>query len=123
MTDTTYCAAGAHRRAGLPWTVAKRTAMRRHETDARPAKARPRCWSRPDRSPLLLTYPGDRGALLAGLRGADRGRVARTAWQQAWRVARIDPCAHPRLAPSAVTWGLSATLGNLDEARVVASPA
>lgn len=107
---------------GVPWTVAMRTGD---------ATARDRRLARkglsdvlvttPESFALMLSYP-DAPQLLAGVRG-----VVVDEWHELLgnkRGVLLQLClARLRaIAPAAPTWGLSATLGNLEQARDVLLP-
>lgn len=107
---------------GVPWTVAMRTgdATARDRRLARQGLADVLVTT-PESFALALSYP-DAGALLAGVRA-----VVVDEWHELLgnkRGVLLQLClARLRaLAPAARTWGLSATLGNLDEARDVLLP-
>lgn len=107
---------------GVPWTVAMRTgdASARDRRLARQGLADVLVTT-PESFALALSYP-DAGALLAGVRA-----VVVDEWHELLgnkRGVLLQLClARLRaLAPAARTWGLSATLGNLDEARDVLLP-
>lgn len=102
---------------GLPWTVAMRTgdASARDKRLARSGQAEVLVIT-PESLALLLSYP-DTADQLRGLRA-----VVVDEWHElldSKRGVLLQLClARLRaLAPTAVTWGLSATLGNLAEAR------
>ncbi len=107
---------------GLGWTVARRTgdAGSRDRRLAREGLAEVLVIT-PESLALLLSYP-DTAARFAGLRG-----VVVDEWHELLgnkRGVLLQLClARLRaIAPAAPTWGLSATLGNLEEARDVLLP-
>ncbi len=114
--DTTRALAEASQAVGLPWQVAQRTgdASARDKRLARGGKLDVLVTT-PESLSLLLSYP-DTSAMFADLRcvvvdewhelmGSKRGVQTQLA------LARLR-----RWSPQLRTWGLSATLGNLDEA-------
>ena len=107
---------------GVPWTVAMRTgdAGARDRRLARRGLAEALVTT-PESLALSLSYP-DAGAILSGVRA-----VVVDEWHELLgnkRGVLLQLClARLRaLAPGARTWGLSATLGNLEEARDVLLP-
>lgn len=107
---------------GVPWTVAMRTgdAGARDRRLARRGLAEALVTT-PESFALALSYP-DAGGILAGVRA-----VVVDEWHELLgnkRGVLLQLClARLRvLAPGARIWGLSATLGNLDEARDVLLP-
>lgn len=107
---------------GLPWTVAMRTgdAGNRDRRLARQGQAEVLVIT-PESLALQLSY-ADSAAQFAGLRA-----IVVDEWHELLgnkRGVLLQLClAHLRgLAPALRTWGLSATLGNLDEARDVLLP-
>lgn len=107
---------------GLSWTVARRTgdASSRDRRLARQGKAEILVIT-PESLALLLSYP-ETTDHLRGLRG-----IVVDEWHELLgnkRGVLLQLClARIRtLAPAVVTWGLSATIGNLDEARRVLLP-
>ncbi|MGY1529239.1 ligase-associated DNA damage response DEXH box helicase [Luteimonas sp. A649] len=120
--DTVRAARGPIEALGVPWTVAMRTgdAGARDRRLARKGLA-DLLVTTPESFALSLSYP-DAGALFAGVRA-----VVVDEWHELLgnkRGVLLQLClARLRtLAPGARTWGLSATLGNLDEARDVLLP-
>ena len=121
-TDTTQALQTPVEALGLGWTVAKRTgdASSRDRRLARQGGAELLVIT-PESLALLLSYP-DTAQQFAGLRG-----VIVDEWHELLgnkRGVLLQLClARVRaLAPQAVVWGLSATLGNLEEARDVLLP-
>jgi len=123
-TDTVKTLARVVDDLSLPWTIEKRTG---DTTSSQKSKQRTRLptvlVTTPESLSVLLSY-GDSAGLLRSVRtvvvdewhellGSKRGVQAELA------IARVRA-----FAPQATTWGLSATLGNLDEAmRVLLGPA
>ncbi len=107
---------------GLPWTVAKRTgdASSRDRRLAREGKAEVLVIT-PESLALLLSYP-ETAALLGGLRGVVVDEWHELLGNKRGVLLQLTLARIRALAPAAVTWGLSATLGNLEEARDVLLP-
>ncbi|MGO1720844.1 MAG: DEAD/DEAH box helicase, partial [Luteimonas sp.] len=115
--DTTRALREPIQALGVPWTVAMRTgdAGARDRRLARRGLA-DALVTTPESLALALSYP-DAGGILAGVRA-----VVVDEWHELLgnkRGVLLQLClARLRaLAPDARIWGLSATLGNLDEAR------
>ncbi|MES2842595.1 MAG: ligase-associated DNA damage response DEXH box helicase [Pseudomonadota bacterium] len=121
-TDTTHALQAPIDALGLPWTVAKRTgdATSRDRRLARQGQAEVLVIT-PESLSLLLTYP-ETAALLAGLRGVIVDEWHELLGNKRGVLLQLTLARIRALAPAAVTWGLSATLGNLDEARDVLLP-
>ncbi|HLT43879.1 MAG TPA: DEAD/DEAH box helicase [Luteimonas sp.] len=121
-SDTTRAIRTPLEALGLDWTVAMRTgdASSRDKRLARQGRADVLVIT-PESLALLLTYP-DTAAQLAGLRG-----IVVDEWHELLgnkRGVLLQLCL-ARLrdwAPQVRTWGLSATLGNLAQARDVLLP-
>jgi ATP-dependent Lhr-like helicase len=121
-SDTTRALREPIEALGLPWTVAMRTgdASARDKRLARSGQAEVLVIT-PESLALLLSYP-DTGDQLRGLHA-----VVVDEWHELLgnkRGVLLQLClARVRaLAPAVRTWGLSATLGNLSEARDVLLP-
>lgn len=107
---------------GLGWTVARRTgdAGSRERRLAREGLAEVLVIT-PESLALLLSYP-DTAARFAGLRGVVVDEWHELLGNKRGVLLQLGLARLRALAPAAVTWGLSATLGNLDEARDVLLP-
>jgi ATP-dependent Lhr-like helicase len=121
-TDTTQALQRPIDALGLDWTVAKRTgdASSRDRRLAREGKAEVLVIT-PESLALLLSYP-ETAALLGGLRGVIVDEWHELLGNKRGVLLQLTLARIRALAPAAVTWGLSATLGNLDEARDVLLP-
>ena len=121
-TDTTQALGAPLQALGLPWTVAKRTgdASSRDRRLARQGLAEILVIT-PESLALLLSYP-ETAALLQGLRGVIVDEWHELLGNKRGVLLQLTLARVRALAPAAVTWGLSATLGNLDEARDVLLP-
>jgi ATP-dependent Lhr-like helicase len=121
-TDTTQALQKPIDALGLPWTVAKRTgdASSRDRRLAREGKAEVLVIT-PESLALLLSYP-ETAALLGGLRGVVVDEWHELLGNKRGVLLQLTLARIRALAPAAVTWGLSATLGNLEEARDVLLP-
>jgi ATP-dependent Lhr-like helicase len=121
-TDTTQALSAPLEALGLPWTVAKRTgdASSRDRRLARQGLAEVLVIT-PESLALMLSYP-ETAALLAGLRGVIVDEWHELLGNKRGVLLQLTLARIRALAPTAVTWGLSATLGNLDEARDVLLP-
>ncbi len=121
-TDTTQALQAPIDALGLPWTVAKRTgdATSRDRRLARQGQAEVLVIT-PESLALLLSYP-DTAAQLAGLRGVIVDEWHELLGNKRGVLLQLTLARIRALAPGAVTWGLSATLGNIDEARDVLLP-
>jgi ATP-dependent Lhr-like helicase len=107
---------------GLGWSVARRTgdAGSRDRRLAREGLAEVLVIT-PESLALLLSYP-DTAARFAGLRGVVVDEWHELLGNKRGVLLQLGLARLRALAPAAVTWGLSATLGNLDEARDVLLP-
>ncbi|WP_066268612.1 ligase-associated DNA damage response DEXH box helicase [Hydrogenophaga palleronii] len=116
-SDTQYALQHAVASLGLPWTVAKRTgdASSRDRRLARQGQAEVLVIT-PESLALLLSYPETAG-LLSGLRGVVVDEWHELLDNKRGVLLQLGLARLRALAPAAVTWGLSATLGNLEEAR------
>jgi ATP-dependent Lhr-like helicase len=121
-SDTTEALQAPIDALGLPWTVAKRTgdATSRDRRLARQGLAEVLVIT-PESLSLLLSYP-ETAALLAGLRGVIVDEWHELLGNKRGVLLQLTLARIRSLAPAAVTWGLSATLGNLAEARDVLLP-
>lgn len=121
-TDTTQALRAPLQALGLPWTVARRTgdASSRDRRLARQGLAEILVIT-PESLALLLSYPETAG-LLQGLRGVIVDEWHELLGNKRGVLLQLTLARVRALAPAAVTWGLSATLGNLDEARDVLLP-
>ena len=121
-TDTTHALQQPIDALGLGWTVAKRTgdASSRDRRLARQGQAEVLVIT-PESLALLLSYPETAG-LMAGLRGVIVDEWHELLGNKRGVLLQLGLARIRAIAPQAVTWGLSATLGNLDEARDVLLP-
>ena len=121
-TDTTQALQTAITGVGLNWTVAKRTgdASSRDRRLARQGQAEVLVIT-PESLALLLSYP-DTATQFAGIRGVVVDEWHELLGNKRGVLLQLALARVRALAPSAVMWGLSATLGNLDEARDVLLP-
>ncbi|MGQ2924297.1 MAG: ligase-associated DNA damage response DEXH box helicase [Hydrogenophaga sp.] len=121
-TDTTHALTAAIDALGLPWTVAKRTgdATSRDRRLARQGQAEVLVIT-PESLSLLLSYP-ETAAQLTGLRGVVVDEWHELLGNKRGVLLQLTLARIRSLAPQAVTWGLSATIGNLEEARAVLLP-
>ncbi|RZL05170.1 MAG: DEAD/DEAH box helicase, partial [Rubrivivax sp.] len=121
-TDTTHALQQPIDALGLGWTVAKRTgdASSRDRRLARQGQAEVLVIT-PESLALLLSYPETAG-LLKGLRGVIVDEWHELLGNKRGVLLQLGLARIRAIAPGAVTWGLSATLGNLDEARDVLLP-
>lgn len=107
---------------GVPWTVAMRTGD---------ASARDRRLARkglsdvlvttPESFALMLSYP-DAAQLLAGVRGAVVDEWHELLGNKRGVLLQLSLARLRAIVPAAPVWGLSATLGNLEQARDVLLP-
>ncbi|QHE86753.1 ligase-associated DNA damage response DEXH box helicase [Hydrogenophaga sp. BPS33] len=121
-TDTAQALQAAITGVGLTWTVAKRTgdASSRDRRLARRGQAEVLVIT-PESLALLLSYP-DSAAPFAGLRGMVVDEWHELLGNKRGVLLQLGLARLRALAPSAPVWGLSATLGNLEEARDVLLP-
>ena len=121
-TDTTQALQAPIDALGLPWTVAKRTgdASSRDRRLAKQGQAEVLVIT-PESLALLLSYP-DTAAQFKGLRGIVVDEWHELLGNKRGVLLQLTLARIRALAPGAVTWGLSATLGNIDEARDVLLP-
>ena len=121
-TDTTHALKTSIDALGLPWTVAKRTgdATSRDRRLARQGQAEVLVIT-PESLSLLLSYP-ETAAQLTGLRGVVVDEWHELLGNKRGVLLQLTLARIRALAPQAVTWGLSATIGNLEEARAVLLP-
>ncbi len=121
-TDTTHALQQPIDALDLGWTVAKRTgdATSRDRRLARQGQAEVLVIT-PESLALLLTSPETAG-LMAGLRGVIVDEWHELLGNKRGVLLQLGLARIRAIAPQAVTWGLSATLGNLDEARDVLLP-
>ena len=121
-TDTTHALKTSMDALGLPWTVAKRTgdATSRDRRLARQGQAEVLVIT-PESLSLLLSYP-ETAAQLTGLRGVVVDEWHELLGNKRGVLLQLTLARIRALAPQAVTWGLSATIGNLEEARAVLLP-
>jgi len=120
--DTTQALAQVVTDLNLSWTVAMRTGD---------ASARDRRLARQGKADVLVITPESLALLLSYADSSTRFRALRCVVVDEWhellgnkRGVLLQLCLARlrRLAPNQRTWGLSATLGNLDEARAVLIP-
>ncbi len=120
--DTTRALAQTAAELGLAWTVALRTGD---------ASARDKRLARQGKADVLVITPESLALLLSYADASQRFRALRGIVVDEWhellgnkRGVLLQLClARLRcLSPGARTWGLSATLGNLDQARAVLLP-
>lgn len=121
-TDTTRALAQTSAELGLDWTVAMRTGD---------ASARDKRLARQGKAQVLVITPESLALLLSYADASSRFRALRCIVVDEWhellgnkRGVLLQLCLArlARLSPAARTWGLSATLGNLEEARAVLLP-
>ncbi|VGO07615.1 FIG003033: Helicase domain protein [plant metagenome] len=107
---------------GLPWTVALRTGD---------ASARDKRLARQGKADVLVITPESLALLLSYADASSRFRALRCVVVDEWHellgnkrgvLLQLGLARLRRLSPGHRTWGLSATLGNLDEAREVLLP-
>jgi len=120
--DTTRALAHAAQALEVDWTVALRTGD---------ASARDKRLARQGKADVLVITPESLALLLSYADASSRFRVLRSVVVDEWhellgnkRGVLLQLCLARlrRLSPALRTWGLSATLGNLDEARAVLLP-
>lgn len=120
--DTARALTQTVQEAGLAWTVALRTGD---------ASARDKRLARQGKAQVLVITPESLALLLSYADASLRFRALRCIVVDEWhellgnkRGVLLQLCLARvrRLSPRARTWGLSATLGNLDEARAVLLP-
>ncbi len=120
--DTTQSLAQTVQELGVPWTVALRTGD---------ASARDKRLARQGKADVLVITPESLALLLSYADASQRFRALRCIVVDEWhellgnkRGVLLQLCLARlrRLSPDTRTWGLSATLGNLDEARAVLLP-
>lgn len=120
--DTTRALGGVVQALALPWTVALRTGD---------ASARDRRLARQGKADVLVITPESLALLLSYPDASVRFRALRCIVVDEWHellgnkrgvLLQLTLARVRALAPAARTWGLSATLGNLDEARDVLLP-
>ncbi len=120
--DTTRALTQTAADMGLAWTVALRTGD---------ASARDKRLARQGRAQALVITPESLALLLSYADASSRFRALRCIVVDEWhellgnkRGVLLQLCLARlrRLSPGVRTWGLSATLGNLDEARAVLLP-
>ncbi|SEK11210.1 ligase-associated DNA damage response DEXH box helicase [Achromobacter sp. NFACC18-2] len=120
--DTARALTQTVQEAGLAWTVALRTGD---------ASARDKRLARQGKAHVLVITPESLALLLSYADASLRFRALRCIVVDEWhellgnkRGVLLQLCLARvrRLSPRARTWGLSATLGNLDEARAVLLP-
>jgi len=120
--DTTRAVAQTTQELGLAWTVALRTGD---------ASARDKRLARQGKADVLVITPESLALLLSYADAAPRFRALRCVVVDEWhellgnkRGVLLQLCLARlrRLSPSLRAWGLSATLGNLEEARAVLLP-
>jgi len=116
-TDTTRALRSAIDAFELPWTVAMRTgdASARDRRLARDGRAEVIVIT-PESLALLLSYPESR-AQFAGLRTIVVDEWHELLGNKRGVLLQLNLARLRAVAPTARTWGLSATLGNLEEAR------
>ncbi len=121
-TDTARALRAPIDALGLDWTVAMRTgdASARDKRLARAGKADVLVIT-PESLALLLSYP-DTSAHFAQLRGIVVDEWHELVGNKRGVLPQLCLARLRAMAPTARTWGLSATLGNLDEARDVLLP-
>ena len=121
-SDTTQALQAPIDALDLGWTVAKRTgdASARDKRLARQGGAELLVIT-PESLALLLSYPETAGQL-AGLRGVVVDEWHELLGNKRGVLLQLGLARIRALAPSAPIWGLSATLGNLEEARDVLLP-
>ncbi|WP_447578646.1 ligase-associated DNA damage response DEXH box helicase [Achromobacter kerstersii] len=121
-TDTTRALAQTSAELGLDWTIAMRTGD---------ASARDKRLARQGKAQVLVITPESLALLLSYADASSRFRALRCIVVDEWhellgnkRGVLLQLCLArlARLSPAARTWGLSATLGNLEEARAVLLP-
>ena len=121
-TDTARALAQTASELGLGWTVALRTGD---------ASARDKRLARQGKADVLVITPESLALLLSYADASSRFRALRAVVVDEWhellgnkRGVLLQLCLARlrRLSPALRTWGLSATLGNLDEARDVLLP-
>lgn len=120
--DTTQALAQVTQALSLPWTVALRTGD---------ASARDKRLARQGKADVLVITPESLALLLSYADASLRFRALRCIVVDEWhellgnkRGVLLQLCLARlrRLSPGVCTWGLSATLGNLEEAREVLLP-
>lgn len=120
--DTTRALTQTAAEMGLAWTVALRTGD---------ASARDKRLARQGKAQVLVITPESLALLLSYADASSRFRALRGIVVDEWhellgnkRGVLLQLCLARlrRLSPGVRTWGLSATLGNLDEARAVLLP-
>ncbi|WP_313067215.1 DEAD/DEAH box helicase [Achromobacter animicus] len=120
--DTTRALTQTAAELGIDWTVALRTGD---------ASARDKRLARQGKAHVLVITPESLALLLSYADASTRFRALRCIVVDEWhellgnkRGVLLQLCLARvrKLSPAARTWGLSATLGNLDEARAVLLP-